>query len=200
MQCQAASGCLFSCAGQRFIITMRRQHLRLSERETIRKEGDPTGPWIKHSLLSSKSGMLLSRQCAPKLALFVLFYSVVAIIAVVGAIGLFNTLAMRVLEHRREIGILRSMGATGREVAQVFWTEGVSLGVVAWVIALIVGFPAASGFDQLLEQALFQALFVFDPTSLIVMLVFILVVATVASVGLVWGASRVKSAQTLRYE
>ena len=77
--------------------------------------------------------MLLSRQSAPKLVLFVLFSSVVAIIAVVGAIGLFNTLAMSVLEHRREIDILRSMGATGRKVAQVFWTEGVALGVVAWV-------------------------------------------------------------------
>ena len=127
--------------------------------------------------------MLLSRQRAPKLVLFVLCYRVVAIIAVVGAIGLFNTLAMRVLEHRREIGILRSMGATGHKVPQVFWTEGVSLSVVAWVIALIVGFPAASGFEQLPQQLLFQSPFAFDPTSLIVMLVFLLVVAAVASVG-----------------
>ena len=47
------------------------------------------------------------------LIVYILFYSVVVIIALVGAIGLFNALAMSVLERRREIGILRSMGATG---------------------------------------------------------------------------------------
>ena len=63
---------------------------------------------------------------------------------------------------------------------------------------MIVGIPAAHGFDQLLGKVLLQAPFALDPTSLIVMPVFLLVVATVASVGPVWGASRVKFAQTLR--
>ena len=85
-------------------------------------------------------------------------------------------------------------------MAQVFWTEGVSLGVVAWVLALVVGIPAAYGFVRLLAQMLFRVPFAFDPLSLVVMLVFILVVATLASVGPVWGAARVKIAQTLRYE
>ena len=53
------------------------------------------------------------------LILYAIFYSVVAIIALVGGIGLLNSLAMGVLERRREIGILRSMGVTGRKVAQV---------------------------------------------------------------------------------
>jgi len=64
------------------------------------------------------------------LILYALFYSVVAIVALVGAIGLFNSLAMGVLERRREIGILRSMGATGRKVSQVFLAEGIGLGFV----------------------------------------------------------------------
>lgn len=132
--------------------------------------------------------------------IYALLYSVTVIIALVGAIGLFNTLAMSVLERRREIGILRSMGATGRKVAQVFWTESIALGVSAWLIALVIGIPGAYGFVWLLGQLLLPVPFAFNPVSLGVMLGFIILVATLASFGPVWGATRVKIAQTLRYE
>jgi putative ABC transport system permease protein len=134
------------------------------------------------------------------LIVYVLFYSVVAIIALVGAIGLFNALAMGVLERRREIGILRSMGATGGKVAQVFLAEGVGLGVVGWLLGIVVGIPAAYGFIGLLSSVLLRVPFAFNPVSLVVMLAFILIIAAAASLGPVWAASRVKIAQTLRYE
>lgn len=129
-----------------------------------------------------------------------LLYGVAVIIALIGAIGLFNTLAMSVLERRREIGILRSMGATSGKVAQVFWAEGLSLGGLAWVVALIIGIPAAYGFVRLLGGLFLPVPFAFSPVGLIAMLVFILIVAAAASLGPVLGASRVKIAQTLRYE
>ncbi len=132
--------------------------------------------------------------------LYALLYTVVVIVALVGAIGLFNTLAMSVLERRREIGILRSMGATGRKVAQVFWTEGLTQGIFSWLIALALGIPAAYGFVLLLGNILVPVPFAFDMTNLIWMLGFIIVVVTIASIGPAWGAARVKVVQTLRYE
>jgi putative ABC transport system permease protein len=134
------------------------------------------------------------------LILYVLLYSVAVIIALVGAIGLFNTLAMSILERRREIGILRSMGATGRKIAQVFWTEGLSLGLMSWVIACLIGLPAAYGFVWLLGRLLAPVPFTFDSASLFIMLGFIILVASLATLAPVWGATRVKIAQTLRYE
>jgi putative ABC transport system permease protein len=142
----------------------------------------------------------VDRNQSQFLIIYVLLYTVAGIIALVGAIGLFNTLAMSVLERRREIGILRAMGATGRKVAQVFWTEGVALGVVSWAIAIALGIPIAYGFVQLIGSLLVSVPFAFDPASLLWMLVFVVAVASVASLGPVWGAARVRIAQTLRYE
>jgi putative ABC transport system permease protein len=142
----------------------------------------------------------VDRNQSQFLIIYVLLYVVAGIIALVGAIGLFNTLAMAVLERRREIGILRAMGATGRKVAQVFWTEGVALGVVSWAIAIALGIPIAYGFVQLIGSLLVSVPFAFDPASLVWMLVFVVAVASVASLGPVWGAARVRIAQTLRYE
>ena len=132
--------------------------------------------------------------------IYILLDVVAIIVAVVGAIGLSNTLAMSVLERRREIGILRSMGATGRKVALVFWTEGTSLSVLSWVLAMALGFPTAYGFVLLQGHLLAPVPFAFNPASLIWMLGFIVLIASLSSIGPVLGAARIKVAQTLRYE
>ena len=132
--------------------------------------------------------------------IYTLLDVVALIVAIVGAIGLANTLAMSVLERRREIGILRSMGATGRKVAQVFWTEGTALGGLSWLLALVFGIPAAYGFVQVQAHFLAPVPFAFDFMNLVWMLVIIVLIASLASVGPVFGATRVKIAQTLRYE
>jgi putative ABC transport system permease protein len=132
--------------------------------------------------------------------IFALFYAVTVIVALVGVMGLFNALTMSVLERRREIGILRSMGATGTKIAQVFWTEAISLGVVAWIGALVVGIPCAYAFVWLLGGLFVPVPFAFDPVALILMLGFILAVAILASAWPVWSATRTRVSQVLSYE
>ncbi len=132
--------------------------------------------------------------------LYIMFDIVAIIIAVVGAIGLSNALMMSVLERRREIGILRSIGAVSRNVALVFWTEGTSVGLCAWVLALVLGIPAAYGFVQVQARLLAPIPFAFNSLNLVVMLVAIVSLAMLASIGPVFAAMRVKIVQTLRYE
>jgi putative ABC transport system permease protein len=132
--------------------------------------------------------------------LYALLYAVAAIVAVVGILGLFNTLTTSVLERRREIGILRSMGATGWRVAGVFWTEGLALAGISWLVAAAIGLPAAYGFVTLISNVLLPLPFAFNPAVLGITLVFILVTATLASVIPAISAARVRIADTLRYE
>ncbi len=55
------------------------------------------------------------------------------------------------------------------------------------------------GYD-LVGAVLLAVPFVFNPFSILAMLVFIVVVASAATVGPVWTASRTRIAETLRYE
>jgi putative ABC transport system permease protein len=132
--------------------------------------------------------------------LYVLLYAVAAIVALVGILGLFNTLTTSVLERRREIGILRSMGATGWRVAGVFWTEGMALAGISWLLAAAIGVPAAYGFVTLISSVLLPIPFAFSPLTLLVTLVFILLSATLASIIPAISAARVRIADILRYE
>ena len=81
----------------------------------------------------------------------VLLDAVAVIVALVGILGLSNTLTTSVLERRREIGILRSLGARGRQVAGVFWIEGIAFSLIAWIVAVLLGIPGAYIFVKLLS-------------------------------------------------
>jgi putative ABC transport system permease protein len=64
------------------------------------------------------------------------------IVATVGGIALSGVLQISVLERRREIGVLRAIGATPGTVRALFVIEGLILGWLSWLIALAFSYPA----------------------------------------------------------
>src|SRR5437588_1757078 len=130
----------------------------------------------------------------------VLLDAVAVNVALVGILGLPNTLTTSVLERRREIGILRSLGARGRQVAGVFWIEGMAFSLIAWIVAVLLGIPGAYVFVKLLSAVLLEIDFSFNPLTLVALLGFMLLVATVASIAPALGASRMRIAEVIRYE
>jgi lipoprotein-releasing system permease protein len=70
-----------------------------------------------------------------KLALFV----IVTIIVLVAAFAIIGHLVLLVAEKRKEIGILKAIGATGRSITAVFFSVGMTIGVVGTVAGSIVG-------------------------------------------------------------
>jgi putative ABC transport system permease protein len=64
---------------------------------------------------------------------------------VVGAIGIVNTMATSVLERKREIGIMKSVGARNSDIFFQFFTESGLLGLVGGIIGVIIGFGIGAG-------------------------------------------------------
>jgi putative ABC transport system permease protein len=58
------------------------------------------------------------------------------VMAAVGAIGLLTTLSMTVFERQKEIGVMRSIGATSRIIVVQYLVEGVIIGILSWIIAV----------------------------------------------------------------
>ncbi len=61
-------------------------------------------------------------------------------LVVVGMIGLAGALTTNVLERRREIAILRSLGARSRQLRRIFRAEGLALAFLGWLGGIAVGY------------------------------------------------------------
>ncbi len=80
---------------------------------------------------------------------FLLVFAYVAL--VVGAFIIFNTFSITVAQRTREFGLLRTMGATRRQIMQAVIGEGLLLGVVGAVLGLFAGIGLAPALDQLFK-------------------------------------------------
>jgi lipoprotein-releasing system permease protein len=64
---------------------------------------------------------------------------VIAIIVLVAAFNVVATLIMIVLEKRREIAILKAMGATDLAILKIFMVQGAAIGIVGTSLGLAIG-------------------------------------------------------------
>ncbi|HKP64512.1 MAG TPA: ABC transporter permease [Polyangiales bacterium] len=69
----------------------------------------------------------------------VMLILVIATIVLVAAFNVVATLIMIVLEKRREIAILKAMGATDLAILRIFMVQGAAIGVVGTSIGLAIG-------------------------------------------------------------
>jgi len=63
------------------------------------------------------------------------------LIMMVAIFIIYNTMAIAVEERKKEIGILRAVGFSSREVMRVFLIEGAFIGILSWIVALFFGTP-----------------------------------------------------------
>jgi putative ABC transport system permease protein len=74
------------------------------------------------------------------------------LMAVVGSLGLSGTLSINVFERRREIGVMRAVGASSFDVAAIFTGEGLLLGVASWLLAVPLSYVGGKFFVDALGQ------------------------------------------------
>jgi putative ABC transport system permease protein len=71
--------------------------------------------------------------------ILILFYVLLALAVIIAFIGIINTLALSVLERIREIGLLRAVGMTRRQLQSMVRWEAVIIAVLGAVLGLVVG-------------------------------------------------------------
>jgi putative ABC transport system permease protein len=58
---------------------------------------------------------------------------------VVASLGIINTLVMAILERRREIGVLKALGAADRDIRRLFFAEAGAMGLLGGILGVGIG-------------------------------------------------------------
>ena len=123
------------------------------------------------------------------------------IIGAVGSIALSGALSLSVLERRREIGVMRAIGASSWDISRLFIGEGLLLGWLSWALALPFIAPAG----KLLLKAIGSAfdldlVYNYTLTGAILWFVIITILSILASFLPARGATRVSVRESLAYQ
>jgi putative ABC transport system permease protein len=120
--------------------------------------------------------------------------------AVVGSLGLAGTMSINVVERRREIGLMRAIGAVSPAVAGIFVGEGLLLGVLSWLLAIPLSVPGGILFAKALSEALVPMEFAFSVPGTLMWLGIVGLLAAAASIWPAMGAARISVRESLAYE
>jgi putative ABC transport system permease protein len=134
------------------------------------------------------------------------FLSLVAVF--VAALGIVNTMVMSVLERTREIGLLKALGATDRDVAALFLAESALLGFAGGLLGVGLSLALGATGDhfgrKMIEESTMMpfegSLFVFPWWLAVGGLAFSVGVGLVAALVPALRAARVNPVEALRHE
>ena len=136
------------------------------------------------------------------LMIYVFLILMSAIIGGVGGLGLMTTMSLNVLERRREMGVMRALGATPRIVWSMVVAEGIVIGLLSWTIAALLAWPISKVVANFIAKALFRSGldFTFEPLGLLIWIIVSIGLSAAASFFPAWKASRVTVREALAYE
>ena len=136
------------------------------------------------------------------LMIYVFLIVMSAIVGGVGGLGLMTTMSLNVLERRREMGVMRALGATPRVVWLMIVAEGIVIGLLSWTIAALLAWPVSKAIGDFLVKVMFRSGldFTFEPLGLLIWMLVSIGLSALASFLPAWRASRVTVREALAYE
>lgn len=131
----------------------------------------------------------------------------ISLIQLVAALNILTALVMAVMEKRRDIAVLISMGARQAQIARIFVTQGLMIGAAGAALGLIAGYTLSwcAGHYQWfpLDEEIYSMAFVpFEPRLLDALWIaaVALGVSLLATLHPARSAARIDPVETLRYE
>ncbi|MBA2615219.1 MAG: ABC transporter permease [Actinobacteria bacterium] len=127
-----------------------------------------------------------------------MLYVLLALSVIVSLFGMVNTLVLSVFERTRELGMLRAVGMTRRQIRRMVRHESVITALIGTALGLPLGIFLAALVTQALGQ--FDLRFEVPYSLLVVFAVIAIVVGIVAAIAPARRAARLNVLEALQYE
>ena len=124
----------------------------------------------------------------------------------VATLAIINTLVMAVLERRREIGVMKAIGASDGDVKKLFFTEAGAMGFFGGLLGIVLGFGIGkainigTGFYLQRHQLPAEPVWILPPWLIGAAITFSIAVSLVAGLYPASRAAKLDPVQTLKYE
>jgi putative ABC transport system permease protein len=129
-------------------------------------------------------------------------FDVLALIAMtVAAFGIVNTMSMNVIERTRELGMLRSLGMTRRQIMKMVLAEAGMLGLAGGLIGVLLGLVMSqSVIRSMNSMGGFSMAFVFSVSGAAASLIMAFLVSQVAAWWPARRASGLRIIEAIQFE
>ncbi|MEZ4734960.1 MAG: FtsX-like permease family protein [Caldilineaceae bacterium] len=171
--------------------------------EEVAKALDEHFKAIGVNINAAETTSFIRQRVITQFNVIIVILSVMALLlAVVGGLGLMGTMSINVLERRREIGVMRAIGAANRAILSIVIVEGIVIGALSWVLGVLLALPLSKALSDAVGAGFIQAAlsFRFSTGGAGLWLIVILLIASVASLLPARSASRITVREVLAYE
>lgn len=127
-----------------------------------------------------------------------LFLTAGIVLMVFAALLLSNFISVSISGKKKEIGILRALGARGVDVFKIFFAESLMLTLFCLILAIIGSVIGCAVINAQMIESVGAALFILGPMSYVVMLAVALLTTVLATTLPVWNAARKKPVDSIR--
>ncbi len=173
----------------------RQQEVSIALTKYLRESGYQVG--------EVEGGLATLRDASEMIGILIAFLLIMAMLtALVGSIGLTGTMGMNVLERTREIGVMRAIGAVDLKIINSVIIEGMLIGLMSWVFAVLASFPISFLLLRIISQSMLNApvKLAITPLGSGIWLLVVTVLAILASVVPARSAARLTIREVLAYE
>ncbi|MCL2491586.1 MAG: FtsX-like permease family protein, partial [Coriobacteriia bacterium] len=151
---------------------------------------------------STETSVLQLDEARGQLGILITFLIIMAsALAAVGVIGLSGSMTLSVIESTREIGIMRSIGASHRSIFKIYVTQGLVVGTISWFFGALISLPLSWALMQSLIMALGMSLaYRYSFAGVIITLLLVWIISALGSLLPAWRASQVSIRDAITYE